>query len=132
MFKKAERTERDIDQDVTLLADTLDEVLRESGDKTKEELKELHSKAKGVLRDARARFNGSTSLTQHARDAVDQADSYVRDKPWQGVGSVPPSASCSACCWPGVNTPAVIKIKQMCVWPAEIAGRLICVFKQLR
>ena len=54
--------------------------------KTKEELKELHSKAKGVLRDARARFNGSTSLTQHARDAVDQADSYVRDKPWQGVG----------------------------------------------
>ncbi|MCY0656350.1 DUF883 family protein, partial [Klebsiella pneumoniae] len=67
-------------------ADTLDEVLRESGDKTKEELKELHSKAKGVLRDARARFNGSTSLTQHARDAVDQADSYVRDKPWQGVG----------------------------------------------
>ena len=83
MFKKAERTERDIDQDVTLLADTLDEVLRESGDKTKEELKELHSKAKGVLRDARARFNGSTSLTQHA---VDQADSYVRDKPWQGVG----------------------------------------------
>lgn len=69
MFKKAERTERDIDQDVTLLADTLDEVLRESGDKTKEELKELHSKAKGVL-----------------RDAVDQADSYVRDKPWQGVG----------------------------------------------
>ena len=64
MFKKAERTERDIDQDVTLLADTLDEVLRESGDKTKEELKELHSKAKGVLRDARARFNGSTSLTQ--------------------------------------------------------------------
>ena len=68
------------------MADTLDEVLRESGDKTKEELKELHSKAKGVLRDARARFNGSTSLTQHARDAVDQADSYVRDKPWQGVG----------------------------------------------
>ncbi|MDQ7097741.1 MULTISPECIES: YqjD family protein [unclassified Serratia (in: enterobacteria)] len=86
MFKKAERTERDIDQDVTLLADTLDEVLRESGDKTQEELKALHSKAKGVLRDARSRFNGSTSLTQHARDAVDQADSYVRDKPWQGVG----------------------------------------------
>ena len=68
------------------MADTLDEVLRASGDKTKEELKELHSKAKGVLRDARARFNGSSNLTQHARDAVEQADSYVRDKPWQGVG----------------------------------------------
>lgn len=86
MFKRSEKVERDIDQDVTLLADTLDEVLRESGDKTKEELKELHSKAKGVLRDARARFNSSTNLTQHARDAVEHADSYVREKPWQGVG----------------------------------------------
>ncbi|TQI81840.1 ElaB/YqjD/DUF883 family membrane-anchored ribosome-binding protein [Serratia fonticola] len=86
MFKKTDKVERDIDQDVTLLADTLDEVLRDSGSKTKEELSELHSKAKGVLRDARARFNGSSSLTQHARDVVDNADSYVRDKPWQGVG----------------------------------------------
>lgn len=86
MFKKTDKVERDIDQDVTLLADTLDEVLRDSGSKTKEELSELHSKAKGILRDARARFNGSSSLTQHARDVVDNADSYVRDKPWQGVG----------------------------------------------
>lgn len=122
MFRKSEKTERDIDQDVTLLADTLDEVLRESGDKTKEELKELHSKAKGVLRDARARFNGSSSLTQHARDAVDQADSYVHDKPWQGVGI--------GCCWhrprrsagPALTPLAVIKIKQMCVWPAGNRG----------
>ncbi len=86
MFKKTDKVERDIDQDVTLLADTLDEVLRDSGSKTKEELSELHNKAKGVLRDARARFNGSSSLTQHARDVADNADSYVRDNPWQGVG----------------------------------------------
>ncbi|WP_431225308.1 DUF883 family protein [Serratia sp. L9] len=86
MFKKTERIERDIDQDVTLLADTLDEVLRDSSSKTKEELSDLHSKAKGVLRDARARFNGTSSLTQHARDVAGSADNYVRDKPWQGVG----------------------------------------------
>ena len=34
MFKKSEKVERDLDQDVTLLADTLDDVLRSSGDKT--------------------------------------------------------------------------------------------------
>lgn len=86
MFKKAEKVERDIDQDVALLADTLDEVLRDSASKTKEELSELHRKAKGVLRDARARFNDSSNLRQHARDMADHANSYVRDKPWQGVG----------------------------------------------
>lgn len=86
MLKKSEKVERDIDQDVTLLADTLDEVLRASGDKSKEELKELHNKAKGILRDARARFNDSPSLKQHARDAVSHADNYIHDKPWQGVG----------------------------------------------
>ncbi|MFZ1874148.1 MAG: DUF883 family protein [Chania sp.] len=86
MFKQAEKVERDIDQDLALLADTLDEVLRDSASKTKEELSELHNKAKGVLRDARARFNDSSSLTQHARNVADHANSYVRDKPWQGVG----------------------------------------------
>ncbi|MGF6192795.1 DUF883 family protein [Serratia sp. 2723] len=86
MFNKTDKVERNIDQDVNLLADTLDEVLRDSSSKTKEELHELHNKAKGILRDARARFSDSSSLTQHARDAVGNADSYVRDKPWQGVG----------------------------------------------
>ncbi|KFK92309.1 MULTISPECIES: YqjD family protein [unclassified Serratia (in: enterobacteria)] len=87
MFKKAEKIERDIDQDLALLADTLDEVLRDSTSKTQEELSELHRKAKSVLHDARARFNDSSSnLTQHARDVANHADSYVRDKPWQGVG----------------------------------------------
>ncbi|CNF20870.1 putative inner membrane protein [Yersinia nurmii] len=86
MFKKSEKVERNIDQDVNLLADTLDDVLRSSGDKTKEELEKVRQNAEGVLRDARARFSGSTSLTQHARDVAGNADSYVRDKPWQGVG----------------------------------------------
>ncbi|AHG19150.1 membrane protein [Chania multitudinisentens RB-25] len=86
MFKKTEKTERDIDQDVTLLADTLDEVLRDSSSKTQEELGELHRKAKSVLRHARARFNDSSNLTQHAQDVAAHANSYVRSNPWQGVG----------------------------------------------
>ncbi|CNI19602.1 putative inner membrane protein [Yersinia aldovae] len=86
MFKKSEKIERDLNQDVTLLADTLDDVLRSSGEKTKEELTKVRQNAEGVLRDARARFSGSTNLKQHARDVADDADSYIRDKPWQGVG----------------------------------------------
>lgn len=86
MFKKTEKVERNIDQDITLLADTLDEVLRGASSKTEEELSELHRKAKGILRDARGRFSGSGSLTQHARDVAGHADSYVHNKPWQGVG----------------------------------------------
>ncbi|MDN0123422.1 YqjD family protein [Yersinia aleksiciae] len=86
MFKKSEKVERDLDQDVTLLADTLDDVLRSSGEKTKEELTKVRQNAEGVLRDARARFSGSTSLKQHTRDVAGNADHYIRDKPWQGVG----------------------------------------------
>ncbi|EOI7481257.1 TPA: YqjD family protein [Yersinia enterocolitica] len=86
MFKKSEKVARDLDQDVTLLADTLDDVLRSSGDKTKEELAKVRHNAEGVLSDARARFSGSTSLKQHARDVAGNADNYVHDKPWQGVG----------------------------------------------
>lgn len=86
MFSKTEKAEQDIDQDVILLADTLDEVLLGSASETKEQLSELHSKARGVLLDARSRLNGSTSLTQQVREVADHADSYVRGNPWQGAG----------------------------------------------
>jgi len=86
MFKKTDKTEQTIDQDVTLLADTLDEVLQSAGDKSKDELDKIRSKAEGILRDARARFNGET-LTQHARDAAATANHYEKDNPWYGVGA---------------------------------------------
>lgn len=86
MFKKAEKIEHDASQDITLLADTLDEVLRSGNSKTKEELEKIRGKAEGVLRDARARFSGNTHLTQHARDAAHQATNYVKENPWHGVG----------------------------------------------
>ncbi|NMP25977.1 DUF883 family protein [Rahnella sp. SAP-1] len=86
MFKKTDKVERDIDQDVNLLADTLDEVLKSGGSKTKEELEKIRGKAEGVLRDTRARFNGNSNLTQHARDAANQASNYVKENPWHGIG----------------------------------------------
>lgn len=84
--KKTDKVEKSIDQDVTLLADTLDEVLQSAGSKSKDELDKLRSKAQGVLRDTRARFNGD-KISQQARDAAAQANDYVKDNPWYGVGA---------------------------------------------
>ncbi|MBU9833630.1 DUF883 family protein [Rahnella perminowiae] len=86
MFKKKDKIEKNIDQDVTLLADTLDEVLQSAGDKSRDELDKIRSKAQGVLRETRARFN-SEKLSQQARDAAATANGYVKDNPWYGVGA---------------------------------------------
>lgn len=69
------------------LADTLEEVLSSSGDKSKEELGKIRNKAEHALKESRARL-GETSdaLARQTREAAAQADKYVRDNPWTGVG----------------------------------------------
>ncbi|MCS2156301.1 YqjD family protein [Scandinavium sp. H11S7] len=69
------------------LADTLEEVLNSSSDKSKEELGKLRSKAERALKDSRYRL-GETSdaIAQQTREAAARADEYVRDNPWTGVG----------------------------------------------
>lgn len=86
MFKKTDKIERSADEDISLLADTLDEVLKSGNAKSKEEFEKIRGKAEGILRDARSRFNGNANLSQHARDAASQATSYVKENPWHGVG----------------------------------------------
>ncbi len=84
--KKIDKIERDANEDISLLADTLDEVLKSGGSKSKVEIDKIRGKAEGILREARARFNGNGNLTQHARDAANQATGYVKENPWYGVG----------------------------------------------
>jgi len=69
------------------LADTLEEVLNSSSDKSKEELGKLRSKAERALKDSRYRL-GETSdaIAKQTREAAARADEYVRDNPWTGVG----------------------------------------------
>lgn len=69
------------------LADTLEEVLNSSTDKSKEELSKLRSKAESALKESRYRL-GETSdaLAKQTREAAAKADEYVRDNPWAGVG----------------------------------------------
>lgn len=77
----------DINQDVSLLADTLDDLLKSYGSKTQDEIDSARSKAESLLKETRAKLNGGGNrVTRVARDASLQVDEYVHDKPWHGVG----------------------------------------------
>ncbi|MEA1062472.1 YqjD family protein [Apirhabdus apintestini] len=69
------------------LADTLEEVLNTSGEKSKEEMDKLRNKAERALKESRRRL-GETgeAIARHTREAASRADDYVREKPWTGVG----------------------------------------------
>lgn len=69
------------------LADTLEEVLTSSGDKSKEELSKLRGKAEQALRESRYRL-GETGdiLARQTREAAARTDEYVRENPWASVG----------------------------------------------
>jgi len=69
------------------LADTLEEVLNSSSDKSKEEISKLRSKAESALKESRHRL-GETgdALAKQTREAAARADGYVRENPWTGVG----------------------------------------------
>lgn len=87
MFKRTPKNETvDINQDVSDLADTLDNLLKSYGSKTKDEVDAARSKAEVLLKETRAKLNGRNRVTKAAKDAGEHVDSYVRDKPWHGVG----------------------------------------------
>ncbi len=69
------------------LADTLEEVLSASTDKSKGELEKLRGKAEKALKESRYRL-GETSdvIAKQTREAAAKAEDYVRENPWTGVG----------------------------------------------
>lgn len=76
----------DLSEDVSLLADTLDDLLKSYGSKAKDDVDGAKSRAEALLKETRAKLQGHNRVTQAARDAGAQVDTYVRDKPWHGVG----------------------------------------------
>ena len=75
-----------LDDDLTLLSETLEEVLRSSGDPADQKYIELKERAEQALNDVKARVsNASDTYYYRARQAVYRADDYVREKPWQGI-----------------------------------------------
>lgn len=80
-------TSENLRAELKSLADTLEEVLNSSADKSKEEVSKLRSKAEQALKESRYRL-GETgdALVKQTREAAARADEYVRDNPWTGVG----------------------------------------------
>ncbi|AUJ80056.1 MULTISPECIES: DUF883 family protein [Enterobacter] len=80
-------TSENLRAELKSLADTLEEVLSSSADKSKDEVSKLRSKAEKALKESRYRL-GETGdvLAKQTREAAARADEYVRDNPWTGVG----------------------------------------------
>ncbi|MDE1482240.1 YqjD family protein [Xenorhabdus bovienii] len=81
------KNSEDLRTELQSLADTLEEVLNSSGDKSKAELEKLRSKAEKTLKDARVTISdASDKLVDQTKEMAGRADNYVRDNPWTGVG----------------------------------------------
>lgn len=78
--------ELDVHQDVSVLADALDDLLKSYGSKTKDDIEAARTKAEALLKETRAKIHGRSRVRQAARDAGQQVDSWIHDKPWQGAG----------------------------------------------
>ena len=77
----------DLRAELKTLADTLEEVLNSSADKSKEEMGKLRSKAESALKESRATLGEtSAAIIRHPRETAARADDYVRENPWTGVG----------------------------------------------
>ncbi|AFJ45582.1 DUF883 family protein [Shimwellia blattae] len=69
------------------LADTLEEVLSSSSEKSKDEVERLRDKAQRALKESRARLTETgDAIARQTREAATRADDYVHEKPWAGVG----------------------------------------------
>ena len=76
-----------IDDDLELLSETLEEVLRSSGDPADQKYIELKARAERALEEVRNRVShASDSYYYRAKKAVCRADDYVHEKPWRGIG----------------------------------------------
>lgn len=69
------------------LADTLEEVLSNSGEQSKEEVEKLRTKAQRALKDSRQRLSETgDAIARQTREAATRTDEYVHDNPWAGIG----------------------------------------------
>jgi len=93
MFNRPNRSDvddgvQDIQNDVSQLADSLEEVLKSWGSDAKGEAEAARLKAKALLKETRARMHGRTRVKQAAYDAVGCANTFIREKPLCTVGAV--------------------------------------------
>ncbi|PKH24400.1 protein ElaB [Enterobacterales bacterium CwR94] len=87
MVRKTAATGTTLDDDLALLTETLEEVLKSSGDPADQKYLALKSKAEAALHDVKSRVSSASDSTYYrAKEVAYRADDFVHDKPWQGVG----------------------------------------------
>ncbi|MGC6655473.1 stress response protein ElaB [Pantoea sp. EEL5] len=87
MVKQTESFETGYDDDIALLTETLEEVLKSSGDPADQKYIELKTKAERALEDVKSRVSqASDSYYYRAKQVAYRADYYVHEKPWKGIG----------------------------------------------
>ncbi|WP_437615857.1 stress response protein ElaB [Erwinia sp. V71] len=87
MARTEEAHETRLDDDLALLTETLEEVLKASGDPADQKYVELKAKAEQALHEVKSRVSrASDTYYYRARQAVNRADDYVHEKPWHGIG----------------------------------------------
>lgn len=76
-----------IDDDLALLSETLEEVLRSSGDPADQKYIELKARAEQALNEVKNRVSSASDTYYYrAKKAVYRADDYVHENPWHGIG----------------------------------------------
>ncbi|MCE1813704.1 DUF883 family protein, partial [Enterobacter hormaechei] len=71
------KTNEDLHVELKSLADTLEEVIKSSGDKSKVELEELRGKVEEVIKDTRSKLsNASDMVVKKTKDMAGRADVY--------------------------------------------------------
>lgn len=81
-----EHTTEHLRAELKSLSDTLEEVLSSSGEKSKEELSKIRSKAEQALKQSRYRLVKPVMPLPNKPVSRRRADEYVRENPWTGVG----------------------------------------------
>lgn len=76
-----------IDDDLALLSETLEEVLRSSGDPADQKYIELKARAEHALNEVKHRVSSASDTYYYrAKKAAYRADDYVHENPWHGIG----------------------------------------------
>ncbi|WJV52520.1 DUF883 domain-containing protein [Prodigiosinella aquatilis] len=76
-----------IEDDLKLLSEILEEIVRYSGDYADKTYQELKKKAETSLQQVKTHLNDmSDGYCQRAKQVADKADIYLHDNPWYGVG----------------------------------------------
>ncbi|MGO4742741.1 stress response protein ElaB [Serratia quinivorans] len=87
MARNTDADQTTLDDDLRMLSDTLEEVLKYSGDRADQAYIDIKTHAEEALSEVKSRLADSTeSYYARAKDAVCRTDGYVHDNPWCSVG----------------------------------------------